>query len=138
MLKRPYLISLLLLLIAFTGIVHAKTISEIYRESRESIALLVTYDPNGMALSIGSGFFVEKNKLLTNHHVIQGAASAIIRTIGSNTQHNVIETISYSESMDIAILEVDTSRNPLKTKVKQDQQIGEKVIAIGNPKGLEG
>jgi len=138
MLNKRALPLLLICLSAIALPAQSKEIREIYNSAKQSVALILTYDAKGMPLAIGSGFFIEKDKLITNYHVIDGAANAVVRTIGSESQHEVKETVSYSEAMDIAILRVDTERTPLPTKATQDQQIGDKVIAIGNPKGLEG
>jgi S1-C subfamily serine protease len=138
MLIKRALATLLVILTAFALPLEAKEIRDIYNSAKQSVALILTYDAKGMPLAIGSGFFIEKDKLITNHHVIDGAANTVVRTIKSESQHNIKETVSYSESMDIAILRVDTERTPLPTKSAQDQQIGDKVVAIGNPKGLEG
>lgn len=132
------IVILIICIILLVSSAHAKLIRDIYKESKQSIALILTYDSRGMPLAIGSGFFIEADKLVTNYHVIDGASTAVVRTIGSERQHNVKETISYSEGMDIAILLVDIKRKPLHIKATQDQQIGDKVVAIGNPKGLEG
>jgi len=138
MLKKRALALLFIFLSAMALSAESKEIREIYNGAKQSVALILTYDSKGMPLAIGSGFFIEKDKIITNYHVIYGSASAVVRTIGSQSQHKVKETVSYSEAMDIAILRVDTERAPLPTKSIQDQQIGDKVIAIGNPKGLEG
>src|SRR5271166_1158851 len=55
---------------------------EIFRKARGAVVEILTQDKSGAALKTGTGFFVSADGiLLTNRHVIEGAAS-----IGAKTE----------------------------------------------------
>ncbi|MEK6913224.1 MAG: trypsin-like peptidase domain-containing protein [Nanoarchaeota archaeon] len=85
----------------------------------------------------GSGFIIANGGyVVTNAHVMEGATAAQITTYdGKNHQ---VTKIGEDTTMDIILLKIsDTSYNPLDLGNSNDVQIGEKVIAIGNPLGLQ-
>jgi hypothetical protein len=116
---------------------HAKTTREIYAANKDSIVLLIAYDKQGIPNSLGSGFYIAPNRIATNQHVIEGASRIIFRVIGSRKSKEVKRVVSRSASLDMAILEVDAEGKPVSLS-ETSPQIGDKVVAIGNPRGLEG
>lgn len=87
-------------------------------------------------ISQGSGFIISsEGYVVTNAHVMEGAKAAGITTYDGET-HSV-SLIGENEIMDVILLKIDKSYNPLKLANSDNVQIGEKVIAIGNPLGLQ-
>ena len=86
----------------------------------------------------GSGFFVSPNgDILTNHHVIEGAG--YITVTAQNGQSVGAMVKDYDAQRDIALLKVNTSYAlPFLTISNTLPKQGEAVIAIGNPRGLNG
>lgn len=86
----------------------------------------------------GSGFVVDDSYVVTNDHVVSGAEAVDLQyTTGEWTSTSVVGTDVVS---DLAVLEVDTvpdTATPLSFSENQPA-VGEDVIAIGNPFGLEG
>jgi len=136
--NKVIILFLLILALNPNTVVEATSTSEIYRSARNSIVLIISYDKYGMPLGLGSGFFVSKREIATNHHVIEGATRIVFKIIGSDKPHKVISINKYSKNLDIAILSTDYEGIPLNLRVSEDYSVGDKVIAIGNPKGLEG
>lgn len=88
--------------------------------------------------SIGSGFFIrEDGYLVTNQHVIEGARQVTIHTMDHKEYQAQI--VGQDREMDLAILKVRGQREfpPLRLGNSDLMQVGEWVIAIGNPYGLE-
>lgn len=86
---------------------------------------------------IGSGFFVEKNKVVTNYHVISGASQITI-TMQDMKKFTVSRILGYDAMLDLVILEVDAKGyEPLKLS-SSDVSVGESVYALGSPLGLTG
>ena len=87
--------------------------------------------------SAGSGVIVDaiNGYILTNHHVIEGAEKIQISLINSETLD--AEVIGSDPATDIALLKVD-SKNLIDIKIGDSDivQVGDFVIAIGNPFGL--
>ncbi|MFN5517131.1 MAG: S1C family serine protease [Bacteroidota bacterium] len=86
--------------------------------------------------AIGSGFFIQKDLIVTNYHVIEGANSALTHLNSINNTYEVEGYVAKDEQNDLVILKVKYNLGiPLKlaqTMVKQ----GDDVLVIGSPKGL--
>lgn len=95
-------------------------------------------DPTGGG--VGSGFVVDtEGYIVTNNHVIAEADNvSVVFADGSIADAEVIGTDAYS---DLALLKVDRPANSLVAVELADSdliKVGQRVIAIGNPFGLEG
>ena len=86
-------------------------------------------------VSQGTGFIIEdQGYIVTNYHIMENAKSAGIFTF-DGASHSV-DLIGHNPSLDISLLKIEGSFEELKLE-SDDVQIGEKVIAIGNPLGLQ-
>jgi serine protease Do len=90
--------------------------------------------------SLGSGFVIDPSGLIvTNNHVIENADEIIINfTDGSKLK--VVEIVGRDTKTDLALLRVEAAK-PLPHVVFGDSsamQVGDWVMAIGNPFGLGG
>ena len=101
--------------------------------------LVMTYDAKGKPLAQGSGFFVsEKGELITNYHVFNDAESIEIKC-PDNSVYKITLVIAEDITSDLVKLQANTGGKkvpwlPLnKTKI----EVGEKIVVIGSPKGLE-
>jgi S1-C subfamily serine protease len=89
--------------------------------------------------SLGSGFLIEDNGfILTNFHVISGS-SRIQVTLSNQTQYYA-KALDTDRSDDLALIKIEpkTRLSFLKLGDSDHLQVGQKVLAIGNPFGLEG
>ena len=91
-------------------------------------------------LGSGSGFVIDKEgHIVTNNHVVEMAdAVEVIFSDGSVADAQILGTDPYS---DLAVIQVDTSPErlvPLELSDSSTLQVGQRVIAIGNPFGLDG
>lgn len=88
--------------------------------------------------AVGSGFIVDKSGyIITNFHVVEDAARIIVG-LQSGDEY-VAKLIGADEETDIAVLKIDAGQD-LPTVVFGDSdavQIGEWVLAIGSPFGLD-
>src|SRR5918994_2672097 len=99
------------------------------------------------ATALGSGFVYDnKGRIITNNHVVGDAKIVDITLVdGNRYTANVIGTDIFS---DIAVLEIveenlteQSSPPPLRPLIignSSELEVGEQVIAIGNPFGLAG
>jgi putative serine protease PepD len=120
------------------------SVGEVYRRAAPGVVEITTeasgFGPAGAAQATGSGFVIdEEGHIVTNHHVVEGADSVRVRfSDGSEAQATVVGS---DPSTDIAVLElenVDRDLQPLELGSAESLQIGDPVIAIGSPFGLEG
>tara|TARA_Y100000310_G_scaffold270936_1_gene285022 strand:- start:2011 stop:2892 length:882 start_codon:yes stop_codon:yes gene_type:complete len=86
-------------------------------------------------VSQGSGFIITNNGyVVTNYHVIAGSSS--ISVVPYQESSKGAQLIGYVPDMDVALLKIDGNYNPIDFGDSDNIDIGEKVIAMGNPFGL--
>jgi len=87
--------------------------------------------------SLGSGVLISTDGLIvTNEHVIEGAAEIKVRFADGKSVN--AEVIGSDADADLAVLRVPAKGRPFLPLAEQDDSmIGETVIAVGNPLGLE-
>ncbi|MCK5149479.1 trypsin-like peptidase domain-containing protein [Candidatus Pacearchaeota archaeon] len=112
--------------------------SKIIGNSMKSVVMIKTGG------SQGSGFFIaDGGYIITNTHIISGmdTMSIQIKTYDERVYtffNHTASKIGDNEAMDISLLKIESdSYIPLKLGDSEGVQIGENVVAIGNPFGLE-
>jgi S1-C subfamily serine protease len=89
--------------------------------------------------ALGSGFVIDKQgDIVTNYHVIQGATS--IEVLFSNDVTTKATVVGTDISTDLAVLRVKISPSALTPLAFGDSsalEVGDSVVAIGNPFGLD-
>jgi len=84
----------------------------------------------------GTGFIItDEGYLVTNAHLLNRASKVDAITYEQDTIN--ANFIGYEGDLDIALLKIPGKYNPLELANSNNVQIGEKVIAIGNPLGLQ-
>ena len=87
----------------------------------------------------GSGFIISQDgRILTNNHVIQDA-NRIEVTLSDQTRYRA-QLLNRDPSNDLALIQITPKKKlPIVRLGDSDQvQVGQKVLAIGNPFGLDG
>ena len=87
---------------------------------------------------VGSGFIIDNNgTILTNYHVV-GDAQKINVTLSDGKSYEA-KVIGTDQKTDIAVIKIDAGRDlPAVTLGDSDRlEVGEWVLAIGNPFGLD-
>ena len=89
--------------------------------------------------ALGSGFVIDKaGHIVTNYHVIEGART--VRVSFSNNESMKARVVGSDPSTDIAVLQVrahSRALTPLPLGNSDAVRVGDSVVAIGNPFGLE-
>jgi S1-C subfamily serine protease len=111
----------------------------IYAAINPGVVSIIVYS-DGLSIGQGSGFVIDREgHILTNYHVVEGAADLeIVFSDGYRTNGEVTGTDLDS---DIAVVEVSIPREelyPLHMGTSSDVNVGQSVVAIGNPYGLSG
>ena len=136
---------LLLLIFAATALnpVRAETesidLKALAKKARPAVMLLVVSDANGKEIATGTGFLVSSDgKLITNFHVIEGAASAVAKS--ENGGLFPVEGVLASDPKnDLVLLKLKAKDLPFLTLGNSDKiEIGTRIAIIGSPLGLEG
>jgi serine protease Do len=91
----------------------------------------------GEQKSLGSGVIVSKEgHILTNHHVVAQVDQVQVQL--SSGKEYPAKVIGSDEQTDIAVLKVDLpGLTPLPLADSDQVRVGQRVIAVGNPFGLE-
>ncbi len=88
---------------------------------------------------MGSGFIIsEDGYILTNQHVVGGASEILVTVVGYDDPFRA-ELVGEDFDLDLAVIKIDAPK-PLPTLKLGDSEkvrVGEWVIAIGNPYGLD-
>jgi tetratricopeptide (TPR) repeat protein len=116
-----------------------ENLTALIKKVSPSVVLVITYDEEGEELSGGSGFFIsEAGDVITNRHVIQGAYHAEVKTADEKV-YDVKEVLAEDKEGDLIRLSVDIPRDAVHVLGISDSlpEVGERVIVVGNPLGLE-
>ena len=89
----------------------------------------------------GTGFIIsDEGYIVTNAHVLADEFGRLASIIQARTYEQKIinaEFIGYDGNFDVALLKISGDYDSLRLGNSNNNQIGEKVIAIGNPLGLQ-
>jgi S1-C subfamily serine protease len=96
--------------------------------------------PEEGGTATGSGFLIDmEGHVVTNSHVVEGADSVEVKLGSSDTTHSA-RIVGTDPATDVALLEVDAPSDQLHPLALGDSskvEVGEPVVAIGNPFGLD-
>jgi putative serine protease PepD len=118
----------------------------IYRQASPAVANILTkateydffMDPVPVE-GAGSGFVIDpRGYILTNYHVVEGAQSIEV-VLGDQSRHTA-KFIGADQSNDVALVKIDPKGKQLVALHLGDSsaiQVGQKVLAIGNPFGFQ-
>jgi tetratricopeptide (TPR) repeat protein len=141
---RNQLLLLLSFIVAFVGagspqVASQDTLPDLVRRIKPSAVALETFAAGGEALSRGSGFFIDTDRVVTNRHVIEGAYRVEVHS-SLGTVYPVKGVLAVDAEGDLALLKVDAPVNTVRplSLERTSPQEGESVVVIGNPFGLEG
>jgi serine protease Do len=88
--------------------------------------------------NLGSGFIIHSDgAILTNHHVVEGAQKIIVKLPGGREFE--AKVVGQDSRTDIAIIRIDAKESlPTAILGNSDKiEVGEWVMAVGNPFGLD-
>ena len=92
----------------------------------------------GPRRSLGSGFILDDaGFIITNHHVVEGASKVVVRL--HNEKEHEAEVIGTDAKTDIAVIKISDVEGlaPVALGNSDSLEVGEWVLAIGNPFGLD-
>jgi len=125
-------------ILRFGNASESLTLVQIYNRTKWSVVLISVRTPFGRGT--GSGFVYDKEgRIITNNHVVEGAREIEVTFLdGTIAEAEIVGTDPY---VDLAVIDVDVPESllkPVKFGNSSQLMVGERVIAIGNPFGLEG
>jgi S1-C subfamily serine protease len=142
---------------------EGNTVNQIYKADGEGVAFIESQIPasepeggaspfgeffgeaepeeeSGGGVATGSGFVIdEEGHILTNNHVIEGADKINVK-IGDSEKEYQAEVVGADPGSDLALLKVNAPSSllhPLTLGDSAKAEVGDPVVAIGNPFGLD-
>jgi S1-C subfamily serine protease len=133
---------------------HSSPLTDIFKQVQNSV-VQITSKGNGIQIIIngnppvdqqsrlGSGFvYDQQGHIISNSHVVSGAKTVDVTFVDGNTY--TANVIGNDPSSDVAVLQItdnnyssaEKSGVPLVLANSSKLQVGEQIIAIGNPFGL--
>jgi putative serine protease PepD len=124
---------------AAQGKLAPTAIGQIYAKSSPAVVSVAVREGRGQ--STGTGFLIDRNgTVVTNAHVVGSAGSAEVR-FGDQGRTLDAPILGRDASSDLAVLRVNPSDagtlHPLSLADSSRVRIGDNVVAIGNPFGLD-
>ncbi len=121
---------------------------DIFRRARASVVFISTrqrvrdfWTRNVFSVprGTGSGFLWDREgHVVTNHHVIEGASEAEVRLNDGRSFRAGL--VGVSPAHDLAVLRIEVAEElpaPIPLGTSADLEVGQTVLAIGNPFGLD-
>jgi S1-C subfamily serine protease len=121
------------------------TPGDIYRQTYQGVVEITVSSPqqtpmgNQESQAQGSGFVIDSDgHIVTNEHVVDNADSVSVRFWNGNTYKATV--VGSDQSTDLAVIKVDAPQSVLHPVAFGDSskvRVGDAVVAIGSPFGLE-
>src|SRR4051812_25975953 len=125
------------------------TVHDIYQRDAQGVAFIRStivqktqsvfgFPQQQSSQASGSGFLIDNDgHILTNAHVVEGAKT-VTAQLGDGAQQDA-QVVGTDPSSDIALLKVDNTEgaSPLPLADSSKVQVGDPVVAIGNPFALD-
>jgi S1-C subfamily serine protease len=130
-------------------------VNQIYKNDGDGVAFIESQMPaqesqsfspfgepesEGGGTATGSGFVIDsEGRVLTNNHVVEGADQIQVKLGASDATYDAT-VVGTDPASDLALLEVDAPADqlhPLTLGRSSEMEVGDPVVAIGNPFGLD-
>jgi putative serine protease PepD len=138
-----------------SGHESANVVNQIYKTDGQGVAFIESqleptetesFNPFGEpeaesgGVATGSGFVIDgEGHILTNNHVVEGASRVTVK-LGDSEKTYEAEVVGADPGTDIALLQVEAPSDqlhPLTLGKSAAMEVGDPVVAIGNPFGLD-
>ncbi len=136
-------------------VADSNVVNQIYKADGEGVAFIESQieptqtessfpfgepESSGGGVATGSGFVIDgEGHVLTNNHVVEHASKVTVKLGASDAQYTA-EVVGADPSNDLALLKVDAPAkelHPLRLGDSAAAEVGDPVVAIGNPFGLD-
>lgn len=116
----------------------ASSVSEVVINAKPAVVKIIAVDANQKPCKTSTGFFItDDGVLVTNEHVIAGAADLFAQT-STGAIYIFRSVIFRSVNLDLALLKFAATGVPyLKLGTSVHLAEGQRIIVIGRPEGLE-
>ena len=132
-------------MLPFSDVGHAgrgvgrNSLPELVKKVRPAVVTVVAYNPAKAMPSLGSGFFVAPERIVSARHVLTAANRAEVRTATGVTLR-VTGILAEDRPRDLVLMQIEKPSTATATLdvAAQQSEPGEKVFTIAAPLGFEG
>jgi putative serine protease PepD len=120
---------------AVTRVVDRSSLAEIAASVQDSVVSITTGSGEGSGVVLTADGFV-----LTNNHVVANATGKQVKVVFANGKSASATIVGTDPRTDLAVVKADgvTDLKPAKFGKSADMKVGDTVLALGSPLGLEG
>lgn len=131
------LLALVILAVVVGPVAHAGPLQDLAAKSKPSVVLLQISDASGQKIGSGTGFFVSADgRIVTNHHVIDGAAK-VTASLADGRKIDASGYLAIDPEKDLAVVKIPGEGYPALTLGESKSlRMGDEVVVIGSPLGL--
>jgi Flp pilus assembly protein TadD len=116
-----------------------ESLSKLYKKILPAVVTVIAYDEDGQAFSQGSGFFINREAhMITNRHVLKRASWAEVKT-SDGQRYPIKHPLCEDVGADLIKVQVNmpNRESPFLPVSGELPEVGDQVIVIGSPRGLE-
>jgi len=130
---------LFLIVVSVSSGLAQDNLPSLIKKIQPSVVTITTFDDAGNPTLRGTGFFIsEEGDVLTNLHVIEGAAFVEVRTLTGET-YTGTKVVAEDKNADLVRLSVTIPHGAVEPLLVSSvlPEVGERILVIGSPFGLE-
>lgn len=113
------------------------TLADLVRQYKPAVVVIRTYGESGALIGGGTGFFIAGDRVVSNHHVLEGANKATITT-SDGLVYDILGILVDEPLWDLTIVQTQAPRPPVipLNVVATLPELGTELWVLGNPRGL--
>jgi S1-C subfamily serine protease len=116
---------------------YSRIVTQVAAEVTPQVAALQVSGPGGRGGAGSAVVFTDDGLVLTNAHVVAGATGG--RAVFSDGTETTVDVVGADPLSDLAVVRARTSTpSPARLGDAAELQVGQLVVAVGNPLGLAG
>lgn len=112
-------------------------IATLVKQAGPAVVFITVINDLGQSSATGSGFILsEDGKVVTNNHVVSAGTHYVVE-LNNGSSFRTSSVLAASPELDVAILKVDGHLLPTLHLRTELPEVGEAVVAMGSPLGLQ-
>jgi TonB family protein len=125
-------------LLAVSPRAEALDAEQVFEKASTSVVTVESRDAAGITMSFGSGVVIAPGEIITNCHVVRNAAILQVRKEGRSSPAHLHFADTARDLCQLQATQASSFSRPVRGLVAMtDLRVGQRVYAVGSPRGLE-